>query len=102
MYRNVIIEGDEVDSERDFHRVIANALDFGEYYGNNTDALWDMLSSGMACGVCINWKKSSVSRKNWDPLLRLLFIYLRKLKIGTRAKGAKKNLNLLSSEFQIF
>ncbi|WP_336749014.1 barstar family protein [Pantoea vagans] len=74
MYRNVIIEGDQVDSEHDFHRVIANTLDFGECYGNNTDSLWDMLSSGMACGVCINWRKSFVSRRNWDSLLMLLFI----------------------------
>ncbi|WP_261388123.1 barstar family protein [Candidatus Pantoea soli] len=34
--------------------MLANALDFGACYGNNTDALWDMLSSGMACDLCFH------------------------------------------------
>ncbi|AYP22838.1 barstar family protein [Pantoea agglomerans] len=90
MYRNVIIEGDEVDSERDFHRVIANALDFGEYYGNNTDALWDMLSSGMACGVCINWKKSSVSRKKLGSTFEVIVYLFEKTKDRYQGKGSEK------------
>lgn len=95
MCHNVTIDGDEVDSEYDFHRAIANALDFGAYYGNNTDALWDMLSSGMACGVCLHWKKSAVSRKKLGTVFDIIIELFEKTKDRYQGKGQEK-------EFQFF
>lgn len=42
----VYIDGRLIQTELDFHRTISSALDFGPYYGNNLDALWDLLSAG--------------------------------------------------------
>lgn len=57
------IDGLQINSKTDFHRIIAENLDFGPYYGHNTDALWDMLSTGMAGGMVIIWENSEHSRQ---------------------------------------
>lgn len=74
--QNVIrIDGTLINSEKDFHREISSALDFGPYYGNNLDALWDMLSAGVAGGVVLHWKDSDISRQRlgsiFDTIIRL-------------------------------
>ncbi|MFI6332427.1 barstar family protein [Micromonospora chersina] len=39
----VVIDGREVRTEGDLHRLLGRALDFGPYYGSNLDALRDRL-----------------------------------------------------------
>ena len=34
--RHIEINGQDICSERDFHKLMAEKLDFGPYYGNNT------------------------------------------------------------------
>ena len=72
---NIHIDGALINSEQEFHRAISSALDFGPYYGNNLDALWDMLSSGAAGGVVLHWKDADISRKKlgsvFDTIIRL-------------------------------
>lgn len=41
--RTVTIELARADSAECLHRLLAEALDFPEWYGANLDALWDML-----------------------------------------------------------
>ncbi len=57
------IDGVQINSKADFHRIIGEKLDFGPYYGHNADALWDMLSSGMAGGMVIVWENSERSKQ---------------------------------------
>lgn len=59
----VKIDGLQISSKADFHRLIGEKLDFGPYYGHNADALWDMLSTGMACGMVIVWENSEDSKQ---------------------------------------
>ncbi len=33
-----------IDSEKTFHRTIKRILDLDDYYGDNLDALWDLLT----------------------------------------------------------
>ena len=40
----VFLDGAEIDSTVDLHRIFAEALDFPEYYGKNLDALHDALT----------------------------------------------------------
>lgn len=60
---HIYIDGSLINSELDFHKAISMVLNFGPCYGNNLDALWDMLSSGAACGVILHWDKSSASKE---------------------------------------
>ncbi len=49
-------------SEKEFHSIISLSLNFGPYYGNNLDALWDRLSSDIERPVKIIWLNSELSR----------------------------------------
>jgi len=40
----IIIECAQIDNPRAFHRLLAEKLDFPEYYGGNLDALYDCLT----------------------------------------------------------
>ncbi len=60
------IDGFQINSKADFHRIIGEKLDFGPYYGHNADALWDMLSTGMAGAIVIVWENSGHSKQGMD------------------------------------
>ncbi|QGV77289.1 barstar family protein [Streptomyces ficellus] len=58
----VVIEGAVIRSAPDFHRFLAQALDFGPYYGANLSALWDRLTTDVERPVEIVWKDAHLSR----------------------------------------
>ena len=60
--RHVILDGSKINSENDFHKLMAELLDFGSFYGENLDALWDMMSGGMGDNVILHWVKSQHSK----------------------------------------
>ncbi|WP_416980848.1 barstar family protein [Streptomyces sp. T028] len=58
----VEINGAEIDSSEEFHRVLAEELDFGPYYRPNLAALWDRLSADVERPVELIWRNSDTSR----------------------------------------
>lgn len=62
----VIINGKDIKSEHDFHKHIAEALDFPKYYGSNLDALWDVLSTDIERPITLIWKDAQYSRVELD------------------------------------
>jgi ribonuclease inhibitor len=58
----VIIDGDDIHTEADFHKKIAEALEFPSHYGKNLDALWDVLSTDIERPITLVWKNSASSR----------------------------------------
>jgi len=56
------LDGTRVQSEKEFHSIISESLDFGSYYGRNLDALWDRLSTDIERPVKIIWLNSELSR----------------------------------------
>ncbi|NED16423.1 barnase inhibitor [Streptomyces sp. SID9124] len=58
----VEINGVEIRSQADLHRVLAGPLGFGPYYGANLAALWDRLTVDVERPVEIIWRHASVSR----------------------------------------
>jgi ribonuclease inhibitor len=57
----VEIDGRQILSEREFHEVVAKALEFPAYYGKNWYALRDLLSRGAGAGVTLVWTNSAIS-----------------------------------------
>lgn len=43
----IILDGEKMTEKATAHEHIAEAMAFPEWYGNNLDALWDLLSEGM-------------------------------------------------------
>src|SRR5262245_1680890 len=58
----VVLDGRAIQTERDFHQQLARLLDFGPYYGNNLDALWDRISRDVERPVELVWESSAASR----------------------------------------
>jgi ribonuclease inhibitor len=59
----VVVPGDEIRTEIDFHRVLARQLEFGEYYGWNLAALRDRLLLDVPRPVELIWERSAVSKQ---------------------------------------
>ena len=71
----VLLDGEKIDSKADVHAAFAKALSFPEYYGNNLDALHDMLTerSDEIGVIAVNVEMLSEKLgKWWNSLLRLL------------------------------
>jgi ribonuclease inhibitor len=58
----VVLQGDDIRSEHDLHRILAEKLDFGPYYGANLAALWDRLTTDVERPVQLVWKNAASSR----------------------------------------
>ena len=60
----VIIHGENIKSEADFHGAIVSALNLSAYYGRNLDALWDVLSTDVERPLTLIWKNSQLSKES--------------------------------------
>lgn len=72
----IVLEGSDIFEESDVHRLLAEALNFGPYYGRNLDALWDRLSTDIERPVKIIWLDSELSKKRlgdrFEKILKIL------------------------------
>ena len=60
----VEINGCEIRAENDFHTFITNVFDVGGYYGENLDALFDLLSRDIERPLTIIWSRSDLSKQS--------------------------------------
>ncbi len=67
----VILDGEEMDSIYTAHKYLASKLNFPDYYGENLDALWDILSTVS--------EPTKIQLKNEDKLVYCLGDYAKSL-----------------------
>jgi ribonuclease inhibitor len=60
----VTLEGSQIKTEADFHRLFAEALKLDSHYGENLDAMADVLSMDVERPVKLEWKDAAVSARN--------------------------------------
>ncbi|MCR8932919.1 MULTISPECIES: barstar family protein [unclassified Pseudomonas] len=58
------LDGLSILNEQDFHKRIASAFSVSQYYGNNLNALWDLLSTNVERPINIVWRNSRDSKQN--------------------------------------
>ena len=63
--QNYILHGERMTSRESAHAEIAGVLGFPPHYGNNLDALWDMISA----------MDAQVILRNPAPMLNALGVY---------------------------
>lgn len=72
----VEIDGRQVRSEAEFHSAISEALAFPSFYGENLDALWDILSTDVERPVKLIWNHSASSKtdmaERFDEIVGIL------------------------------
>lgn len=59
----IVLDGLTILSEQEFHEKIAIAFSVTVFYGNNLNALWDLLSAGVERPIDLIWKDSESSQK---------------------------------------
>ena len=69
------VDFSEVEYFIEIHEVLKRDLDFPDYYGGNTDALWDCLTD-MLCDISIieiyNWEKIATRyHDEWQGILKI-------------------------------
>ena len=58
------LDGLSISSEQDFHKRIASAFSLAQYYENNLNSLWDLLSTDVERPIEIVWKNSKESEQS--------------------------------------
>ncbi|MDR6694453.1 MULTISPECIES: barstar family protein [Stenotrophomonas] len=64
---DIELDGNRIHSERAFHETLALALGVERGYGNNLDALWDLLSASVERPLQLTWNGHQVSREALGP-----------------------------------
>lgn len=89
------IDGSLIVNEGDFHREIARAIGFGEYYGNNLDALWDTLSADVERPVVLTWKNSDISKDRLGDTFERIVSILTRVKLQDERWGLADRFDFL-------
>lgn len=70
------LDGMRINSEKEFHKAIADALKLPGYYGHNLDALNDVLSADVERPVVLTWNHASQSKalmgSDFDKIVAVL------------------------------
>lgn len=72
----IILQGEQILTKKDFHQQFAKALDVEQFYGHNLDALWDLLGFGVERPLTLIWLNSAISKQNlgvdFDKIIDIL------------------------------
>ncbi|MBF0206676.1 MAG: barstar family protein [Oligoflexia bacterium] len=78
--KEIILDGDKIDSMEDFHDQISILLKFPEFYGRNLDALWDCLTGFIDTNFKLIWKNHAKSKVVLGDRFEKIIILLDDLK----------------------
>ncbi len=92
--KKVVLEGSSFVTARDVHAALAEALDFGPYYGFNLDALWDVLTTDVERPVMIEWKDILISEERLGAEFEKIVDVLRRVVEFDNEMGFKEKIQL--------
>ncbi|MGE5473825.1 MAG: barstar family protein [Ignavibacteriales bacterium] len=61
--RNIILDGNKITSKQSLHSMLKSELKLPDYYGENLDALWDVLSEEIEEPLMITWQDFHKSKE---------------------------------------
>lgn len=71
--KNIDFDFERVGSYDDFYKLAGNALNLPEHFGNNLDALWDVITGDVALPLRIRFTNMSLHQLEiFDKLISLL------------------------------
>lgn len=59
----IMIDGNNINCEDDFHDLMFKELELPSYYGRNLNALWDCMTAWVEFPLTIEWINFSESQK---------------------------------------
>ncbi|MGE5329128.1 MAG: barstar family protein [Deltaproteobacteria bacterium] len=61
--KRVILKGSQITSKKALHNILKAELELPDYYGENLDALWDVLSEEIEDPLVIIWQDFHISKE---------------------------------------
>lgn len=81
------LDGSNIKSEIEFHKQLASALKASELYGNNLNALWDLLSANTERPIELTWRNSNNSRDSMGDTFEKIVSILNRVKAQDESFG---------------
>ncbi|QYF95821.1 barstar family protein [Massilia sp. PAMC28688] len=88
------IDGENMATEADFHQAIAGALAFSAHYGNNLDALSDVLGTDVERPLTLHWKNAAASQLAMGPSFDRIVGVLRRIEAQDAEWGLSERFHL--------
>ncbi|WP_150774484.1 barstar family protein [Pseudomonas fluorescens] len=89
----VELDGFSISSEQEFHKRIASAFSVTQYYENNLNALWDLLSTDVERPIELIWTNSKHSEELMGDSYRKILIILDRVKTQDEDFGPDENFS---------
>ncbi len=77
--KQCLINGQEVLSIEDFYNELGRQLHFPPHFGNNLDALWDVLTTDISGPISITWNCSGASRSSMGDTFEKVVTLLKRV-----------------------
>lgn len=91
----VCLDGKDVDSKKKFHQSLAKQADFPAFYGENLDALWDVLTSRTDL-TRVTWYNYEASEKSINEEEPFYFQQIQKVFKDAAGIGARAEIKLVT------
>lgn len=70
--KNVIFNFEKIETMDDFYQTAVKELSLPDYFGNNLDALWDVLTGGIELPINIEFENLTLDKLDrFEPLTNL-------------------------------
>lgn len=70
--KEFVFDFDRIGTEQDFYKIAAQQLHLPEYFGNNLDALWDVLTGGIDLPVNIRFTNLTLGQlETFDRIIQV-------------------------------
>jgi identified by metaGeneAnnotator len=89
------IIGSKIYTEQDFHNQISKIFSIQDYYGNNLDALWDLLSTNVERPITLVWKDAMFSKNQLKSIFIEIVKVLERVKKQDEDYGLEEKFNYI-------
>ena len=89
------IIGSKIYMEQDFHNQVSKIFSIQDYYGNNLDALWDLLSTNVERPITLVWKDSIFSKNQLKSTFIEIIKVLERVKKQDEDYGFEEKFNYI-------
>ncbi|WP_447784552.1 barstar family protein [Pseudomonas germanica] len=87
------LDGSSISTEEEFHKQISSSFSVNQYYGNNLNALWDLLSTDVERPIELIWTNSKHSEKLMGDSYKKILIILDREKTQAESFGLDEKFN---------
>lgn len=89
----ILLQGEQIFTEKDFHLQFAKALNIENVYSNTLEELWDVLHINLDQPLTIIWLNSEISKQNLGLNFDKIINILNGVKVSDKSFNQKEEFN---------